>query len=260
MSVQCISAAFAYEAPSPTCKLVLLALANYADENRQCFPPVKRIAKETGLSERAVRNAIKSLMDCGAIEKQERRRANGTQTSDLFTLTLQAASNAVCASDRLHDVPQQTAPRAPLTTLEPSLEPSPKTRAAIAEQIWMLQPQVGGKRKAARPDVRDALEAVVKRGGRPEDVLTALTVYYRLPDCRKDEGRFASGAVVMMNKDRWRDFLPSAAPAVNPNRPVDAAVVARRLRQYRDTGTWEATWGQRPDPAANDREHSEAVA
>ena len=143
MSVQCISMAFAFEAPSPTTKLVLLALANYADENAQCFPPVKRIVAETGLSDRAVRNAIQLLISVRAIEKATRRRKNGTQTSDLFTLfpdggetqtapraggrrcrSVQAAPDAVCDADRLHDVPVQTAPRATLTTFEPSLEPS----------------------------------------------------------------------------------------------------------------------------------------
>ena len=52
MSVQCIAMAFAFDAPSPTTKLVLLALANYADENAQCVPPVKKIVAETGLSDR----------------------------------------------------------------------------------------------------------------------------------------------------------------------------------------------------------------
>ena len=143
MSVQCIAMAFAYPAPSPTTKLVLLALANYADENAQCFPPVKRIVAETGLSDRAVRNAIQLLISVRAIEKATRRRKNGTQTSDLFTLfpnggegrtapraggrrcrTEQTAPDAGCDDDRLHEVPVQTAPRATLTTFEPSLEPS----------------------------------------------------------------------------------------------------------------------------------------
>ena len=136
MSVQCIAQAFAYDAPSPTTKLVLLALANYADENAQCFPPVKRIVAETGLSERAVRNAIKALIDAGAVVKEQRRRKDGTQTSDLFTLFpkpssqtarragSQTAPDAACEPNRLHDVPVQTAPGAPLTTFEPSLEPS----------------------------------------------------------------------------------------------------------------------------------------
>lgn len=136
MSVQCISRAIAYDAPSPTAKLVLLILANYADENGQCFPPVKRIVADTGLSERGVRGAIKALMDCGAVSKAARRRKDGTQTSDLFTLfhgakeqtapraPSQPAPDAACDDDSLHHVPVQPAPRAPLTSFEPSLEPS----------------------------------------------------------------------------------------------------------------------------------------
>jgi DNA-binding transcriptional ArsR family regulator len=259
MSIHAVSAAFRQDCPSPTCKLVLLALANYADANGQCFPTANLIASETGLSPRAVKAALGSLAEAGIIERTERRRKNGTQTSSIYTLIFQSERAAPCDDrvqqahpDRVQITSAQSAGAAPLTTLEPSLEPSLKTRDAIAEQIWQLQPVTGGKRKATRPDVREALEAVVKRGGRPEDVLAALTAYYRLPDCRKDEGRFASGAVVMMHKDRWRDFLPSAAPAANDSGPVDPKVTARRLRHWRDTGSWDAAWGQKPDAPAND--------
>lgn len=256
MSVQSISAAFAYSAPSPTAKLVLLALANYADENDQCFPSVRRISSETGLSERAVRNAIKALTDCRAVTKEARRRRDGTQTTDLFTLNIQAAPNAVSqaapgavsAPDRLHDVPQQTAPRAPLTTFEPPLEPSLKPREALVEQIWSLQPIVGGKRKAGRPDIRAALDAAIKRRGDPDAILSALTAYYRLPDCRKDGGQYARGAAVMLNADRWRDFLPDPASQTEAG-PVAPAVIASRLGRFRDTGVWEPEWG--PKPAAD---------
>lgn len=124
MSNQAMTWAFAYEAPSSTCKLVLLPLANYADENGECFPSVQRIVQQTGLSERAVRNAIAKLIDVGAISKTERRRKDGTQTASRYTLNMQGAPDAVCTVNRVHDVPVQGAPRAPLTSFEPSLEPS----------------------------------------------------------------------------------------------------------------------------------------
>lgn len=34
--------------------------------------------------------------------------------------------------------------------------------------------------------------------------------------------------------------------------PVDPAVAARRLRHWRDTGSWDTAWGPKPDTPAND--------
>lgn len=257
MSIHAVSAAFRQDCPSSTCKLVLLALANYADASGQCFPTTALVAKETGLSPRSVKAALSALADAGIIQRTERRRKNGTQTSSIYTLVFQSERAAPCDDgvqevhpDRVQISSSQSAPAAPLTTLEPSLEPSPKARADLVEQIWSLQPITGGKRKATRPDVAKALDAVLKRGGQPDEIISALTAYYRLPDCRKDEGRFARGAEVMLNADRWRDFIPTAANDTPAAGPVAAAVQSRRLRHWRDTGSWDPSWG--PTPAAND--------
>jgi hypothetical protein len=36
-------------------------------------------------------------------------------------------------------------------------------------------------------------------------------------------------------------------------------MTTRRLRQYRDTGTWEPTWGPKPEAPANDSNREEAA-
>lgn len=41
------------------------------------------------------------------------------------------------------------------------------------------------------------------------------------------------------------------APKVDAG-PVDPAVAARRLRHWRDTGSWDTAWGPKPDAPAND--------
>ena len=262
MSIHAVSAAFKHDCPSPTAKLVLLALANYADADGLAYPSVKKIVSETGLSERAVRSALKVLVEAGAIEIEARRRGDGTQKSSEYRLTLQTAPAAPSEADRVHEVPVQTAPAAPLTTFEPSPEPSLKAREAeqpLAERLWALQPVTGGKRKATKPDVANALKAALKRGGDADEIERALTAYYRLPDCRKEDGRFARGAAVMLTADRWRDFIP----AEKPKAPViadDPALRAFRSRHFADTGEWRPEWGPRPSPSpANDTPAQDAA-
>lgn len=54
--------AWAWTVPtSPTGKLVLLALADFADEVGHCWPGMSRLMEMTGLSERAVRTSLRAL-------------------------------------------------------------------------------------------------------------------------------------------------------------------------------------------------------
>ena len=76
-------------------KLVLLALADHANDDGECYPSLRKIEAKTGLSKQGLINAIKRLMDLGLIEKQFRTRQDGGQTSNLYTLTLDGVVNEV---------------------------------------------------------------------------------------------------------------------------------------------------------------------
>lgn len=121
---------------------------------------------------------------------------------------------------------------------------------AVAEEIWLMQPVVGGKRKATRPDVLKALRAAVdRRGHDPSRIATACRAYYRLPDCRKDGGQFAKGAAVLLAEDRWQDFEPPDTPDRAQPKP-EPAVYAAHVRHFRDTGEWKPSWGEKPNQEA----------
>lgn len=137
-------------------------------------------------------------------------------------------------------------PEPPSTTNLSSKPPySPPKADELAERIWALQP--AKHRRSTRPDVRAAISAALKRGADPESLFGALQRYYRLPDCTKDEGKFAKAAHRVIANDRWRDFLPAPDP---PARPVDAAVLAHRAQHFRDTGEWKPAWGDPPKDLA----------
>lgn len=251
MSVQAIAWAIQQRAGGPTEKAILMALANYADANGECWPSYKTLADDCEVSRRTVIRVMERLVESGLIEKRPDSRTNGGDTSNIYRI---AGCQNVTGGGVTDDTGGVTlvSPRMNLpSNRQVSKRPKPEPVAVpadIAEQIWLLQPITGGKRKATRPDVAEALKAAIGRGATGADILAALTRYYALPDCRKDGGRFASGAVVMLHKDRWRDFLPG--PAANDDRPVDPRVLSSRLARYRDTGVWEPGWG--PKPTAND--------
>lgn len=69
-------------------KLLLLALANYADENMRCFPSQGRLAEDACLTPRTIRSTLLALEQRGIISREQRKRADGSRTSDIITLHL----------------------------------------------------------------------------------------------------------------------------------------------------------------------------
>lgn len=80
----------------------------------------------------------------------------------------------------------------------------------LVERIHKAQPVVDGKRRSALADVERALSGALKRGGMPSAIWSAIQAFYALPASTKDGGQFANGAAVVLNKDRWREYLPTA--------------------------------------------------
>jgi len=88
MSIQAVAWAIRQRVGSPTGKVLLMCLANYADENGECWPSQATISAEAELGERAARDWLKTLEDRGFIERQRRNRSDGSRTSDLIRLCL----------------------------------------------------------------------------------------------------------------------------------------------------------------------------
>ncbi len=94
MSVQAISWALSYPVESSTEKAVLLVLANYADGDGECFPGQESIAQQAACSDRTVRRVLEAFEAKGVIARQERRRRDGSRTSDaIVLLAFQQAAN-----------------------------------------------------------------------------------------------------------------------------------------------------------------------
>jgi len=62
-------------------------LRDRANVSGVCWPGIKTIARELGLSPRTVQRALADLERRQLIEKRNRRRSNGSLTSNLYRLT-----------------------------------------------------------------------------------------------------------------------------------------------------------------------------
>lgn len=67
-------------------KMVFIALKKFADSNNQCFPSLKKLADVARISKRKIQDTLKSLEQKHIIGIESRLRADGGDTSNLYTL------------------------------------------------------------------------------------------------------------------------------------------------------------------------------
>ena len=92
MSFQAMSWAVTKKCPTPTSKLILILLANYADEHNSCFPSRDKIAELSNCDERTVRRSLKQLSEAGFLRVESRYRPDGGQTSNRYYLSMDNVS------------------------------------------------------------------------------------------------------------------------------------------------------------------------
>jgi len=75
---------------SPTPKLVLMALADIADDQGLCWPSVKALARKCSLSERSVQRVLRSLESEDFLSVEAQFRKDGSRSSNRYRLALDA--------------------------------------------------------------------------------------------------------------------------------------------------------------------------
>ena len=61
MSIRVMSAVWESTTLDPFERLVLLSLADHADDEGHCYPSIARLCRRTGMKERGVQNVIRRL-------------------------------------------------------------------------------------------------------------------------------------------------------------------------------------------------------
>lgn len=68
--------------------IVYCCLVKHSDKNGICFPSRRLIAEECCIDKKTVDAAIISLEKAGLVKKKKRRRQDGSNTSNAFTVRL----------------------------------------------------------------------------------------------------------------------------------------------------------------------------
>lgn len=133
MSVKAINQAFDTKL-SGNVKLVLLSLADCADDNMQCFPSYSHIARKASISVTTAKRIVKKLEEMKALKKQNRFKKDRTKSSNIYTLNISSINmipprkveNDTTIVSHVTPSPSIIAvtlkPSLPLTTTQPSME------------------------------------------------------------------------------------------------------------------------------------------
>lgn len=78
---------------SPSLKLVLIALADAADDQGVCWPSVSTLARKCTVSTRTVQRSLRALIDRGLPIAETRRRRDGSSTSNRYRLLIEGGDN-----------------------------------------------------------------------------------------------------------------------------------------------------------------------
>lgn len=195
-----------------THKIVLLALADNANDEGVCYPSIATIIKKCGLSERCAQKVITDLELSGALHRELR---DGRSTLYHITpaeyaprTTRTPAPRAPTPAPDAPPPPQSVrdtpAPRAPITSKKPSIEPSRNLKNSAClefEELKRVYPKRGGDQGWAEALRR--CSAHLKRGTGWSEILEGAARYAHY--CREthNEGtQYVKSAAVFCGPDK----------------------------------------------------------
>ena len=175
-----------------TNKLVLICLANYADDKNTCFPSFKTLISMTEMSRSTIIRALKNLEQLELIKIQERFadfNEGKRQTSNLYTLM-------VGYQTETHPVQFETPPS---ITMKPHITSNNKPILYTDDfnEWWNLYPRKDGSKKRAFELFEKITDKILNF-----DELYSFTVKYKQSVNNKDQ-KFIPHATTWLNQRRW---------------------------------------------------------
>ena len=128
-----------HQALKPVPKLVLMALADAADDEGTCWPSVATLASKVGVSTRTVRRVMQELISGKLLAAEQRYRSDGSCSSNRYRLSLVGGDKLSPAPDASDTTPGQACQGAPDTGVIPGTtigtqRESPQPPMPVTEQ------------------------------------------------------------------------------------------------------------------------------
>ena len=234
MSVHAVSWAFRQKVGDAGAKLVLIKLADQANDRGECFPSQRTLAEECEMSRRTVQRKLELLYELGLVSAEQRTRSTGGSTSLLYTV------GPVRQIDAPPGVTGDVPPAPLVSHHEPPDEPSSPADAgegaAVApparDDLWDLLEEKFG-RVAAKTNAharRNKAVADLRRlEATPDEVRYAIDAW-----SRRFVGATLTDIALATHFPQLRpspDSTPAEAPMkIDPSVQLEVAASALRFR------------------------------
>lgn len=191
MSIEYLNLALKTQGLTPTKKLILVILGNYADEKGSCYPSYKHIAKIIGLKDtKGIQKTIKEFEELGYLQIEHRKTENGGYTSNRYHIKLGMGVET---------------PRGEDTSRVGVSEPSntkDDTKTNIVNEsfnlFWKIYPRRIGRKTALKSFTKFDTKHF-------EKILYATKLFAR--DNSETDEKFIPHPTTWLNQERWLDYF-----------------------------------------------------
>jgi hypothetical protein len=203
VSIEALSWAWKQDVPTPSTKLVLLALADHTNPDGYCWPSMIRIAGMSGISQRQVSTNITKLVDLGLVVKADRRRAGGQYRGWTYYLPTSGSGVPVASGS---EVPVTSGSQLPVGTVRENRKKISRERDYLFEAIVdVCGHDARSLTKSERGRINKAMADLRGASATPDQVRAAANAWTR----RFPQARLTATALA----GHWSTLLTDATPA-----------------------------------------------
>lgn len=207
-------------------KLVLIALADMADDDGICWPAMKKVAKKSLCSKRTAQRAIGRFEDMQILSKTERPKEQKRNDSNLYQLDFMALihmTNSVLKGDTVSPTGRQGDTQVGDTVTPETINKEPTNRtyqepitgtgaasAAASETAGELFEQFraaypASRRKTEVKQAKAQFTAALKKVDSPQVLIDAAAAYANWCQVQGTEPRYIKGMWRWLRDERWMD-------------------------------------------------------
>ena len=185
-------------------KLLLVCMANYANDKNECWPSLATLAKQAGVSSRHVSTMVGELKALGYVQVNEQ-----PGKSNFYTIIVPQPTNhrsplnhsSSRTTDRGTHELQIVTPTNP-SSYEPLKNRKQPLDTSAFDKFWSLYPKHKSKQDAIK-----AWGQVARDDATVTAIMDALPAHVTQEDWVKEDGRFIPLAATWLRGRRWEDEI-----------------------------------------------------
>lgn len=175
-----------------TLKLVLLSMADRADEHHCCYPSIERLVRDTSLNKKTIQAGIKTLSEMGLIRDTGERKG-ATQRVRVFKLSITDKCDRKRDDSKIGNIPEIGTLNVPEIgklnvpeigmqnqSVEPVIEPKAKVDSVngcseVQEVMEFWKSRMGKPKAKLTTDRRSKIRSRLKEGYSVDEIKQAIT-------------------------------------------------------------------------------------